>query len=121
MKFVDYESSHITPQMTLLKKFNEVLKYLREIEPHNIRFYLHTISYFHLGTNVLYAISTSNIDLSQPISDGNKIPKVLFKVSPFDFYYGFGITGSQPNLYITIRNMSANESYTITKDVVEEI
>lgn len=29
MKFIDYESSHITPQMTLLKKFNEVLKYLR--------------------------------------------------------------------------------------------
>ena len=28
-KFTDYEASYITPQQTLLKKFNEVLKFLR--------------------------------------------------------------------------------------------
>lgn len=32
-KFSDYESSHITPQYTLLEKFNEVLKFLRDFEP----------------------------------------------------------------------------------------
>ena len=44
MKFVDYESSHITPQMTLLKKFNEVLKFLRDKKESYISFYLHTIT-----------------------------------------------------------------------------
>lgn len=32
-KFEDYEASYITPQKTLLKKFNEVLKYLRDNNP----------------------------------------------------------------------------------------
>lgn len=44
MKFVDYESSHITPQMTLLKKFNEILKFLKEKDCSYISFYLHTIT-----------------------------------------------------------------------------
>ena len=30
MNFTDYEASHITPQKTLLKKLNEILKYLRQ-------------------------------------------------------------------------------------------
>ena len=32
MKFSEYLASHITPQMTLLEKFNELLKYLKEYD-----------------------------------------------------------------------------------------
>lgn len=62
--FSDYESSHITPQMTLLKKFNEVLKYLREFHGIKQNLYLHILDYKpQMGSRAnFYVIST----LEQP-------------------------------------------------------
>ena len=48
--FLDYEASYITPQKTLLKKLNEVLKYLEE--KGFTKLYLHTISYNSLNSGV---------------------------------------------------------------------
>lgn len=120
MKFVDYESSHITPQMTLLKKFNEVLKYLREIEPHNIRFYLHKIIFTYHGTTIMYLISTSKIDLTLPIARAEDIPQILFNVSPFMNNYFLSLSGAAPNLYIKVKD-SSNVVYDIRSDEIEEI
>lgn len=38
MKFSDYEASYITPQKTLLKKFNELLKFLRASNVESLTF-----------------------------------------------------------------------------------
>lgn len=44
-KFTDYEASYITPQKTLLKKFNEVLKFLRTYGNSGTKLYKHQITY----------------------------------------------------------------------------
>ena len=62
MKFVDYESSHITPQMTLLKKFNEVLKFLKEKDCSWLGFYLHTITINSEKT--IYLIDMDNSEIT---------------------------------------------------------
>lgn len=44
MKFTDYEASFITPQMTLLEKFNAVLKFLEENDKTYTQLYTHKIT-----------------------------------------------------------------------------
>lgn len=58
MKFSDYESSHITPQMTLLKKLNEVLKFLRE-------------------TNLDNELNDKFVDINETINSGSVISSDL--------------------------------------------
>ena len=62
MKFTDYEASHITPQMTLLKKFNEVLKYLRggKFQP----LFLHKITYSQNPLGKIYLVNTNPDNLT---------------------------------------------------------
>lgn len=43
MNFLDYESSYITPQKTLLKKLNAILKYLENYNP-KAKLYRHVIN-----------------------------------------------------------------------------
>ena len=62
MKFLDYEASYITPQKTLLKKFNEILKFLEKSNVNSL--YIHKISIeftnIETATNlgILYFISS---------------------------------------------------------------
>lgn len=43
MDFKDYKSSYIDTQPTLLKKFNQICKYLEELSPSNAKIYRHQI------------------------------------------------------------------------------
>lgn len=57
MKFTDYEASYITPQKTLIKKLNEILKWLRGTEKtflyiHKIRFVTTPAQYFLLISSI---------------------------------------------------------------------
>ena len=63
-KFIDYESSYITPQLTLLKKFNKLLEYLRdEDEINGDKLYKHHISFDYIaynGTTTLFECTLIN-------------------------------------------------------------
>lgn len=120
MNFVDYESSHITPQMTLLKKFNEVLKFLRQSKEYNSQFYLHQIKFNNGSDVILYAISTSNLDLSQIITS-ETLPKILFNVSAFKevFHFTFGYV--ETDMYVLVKNSSTQATYRIISDEVLEL
>lgn len=56
MKFSDYLSSYITPQMTLLEKFNALLKYLNDESLYKNKLYVHTIT---LSSGVISFIDTN--------------------------------------------------------------
>ena len=50
MNFIDYEASYITPQLTLLKKFNKTWEFLRGVN----NFYIHLITLHVSGSPSLY-------------------------------------------------------------------
>lgn len=64
-RFSDYESSHITPQMTLLKKLNEILKYLREIDVESgTRIYKHKLQIENMDPIIIHST------ISRPFESG---------------------------------------------------
>ena len=75
MKFEDYEASYITPQKTLLKKLNEVLKYLRLNDPEVRTLYKHTINF---GNDVLIWVDKYQEILSIGIPFANRLKEAFF-------------------------------------------
>lgn len=98
--FIDYEASYITPQKTLLKKQNEILKYLRNTN--QLKLYKHLVSFTDDSNNVHYLefIDNSSTKITEINSTGsarianalsatyssyNKIMEFRYSPSPLKF------------------------------------
>lgn len=129
MKFIDYEASHITPQGTLLKKVNEILKYLRG---DNYRpLFLHKISYSSNPLGKIYLVNTNPQNLTNDLEGlVNEFAKALtFKIVNEDTNIMYDILNFQYNSsvawgYATIIENTTIRQLTIlalNNDEVEEL
>ena len=130
MKFSDYEASHITPQMTLLKKINEILKFLRTADINQItrKLYLHTITFTDSNEDehIVRYISEFELPFTE-ISYDNPIPfaeKLLFMALIVNYNNAYRIISTRPvgaTKFKLMMKDENSENCLIDSDEVEEL
>lgn len=123
MKFEDYEASHVTPQKTLLKKFNEVLKYLRKEYDGSI-FYIHKIHFTISTLNTwIFIISTFKESFKDySFNDALFTKNYMFINADFsqNLILATKLTLGQ-GFHFVVKDTTNNTEYEITDDEVEQI
>ena len=91
MNFIDYESSYITPQKTLLKKLNAILDFLENSQLDNSpKLYKHTILF--QGGHPLIWVDNNSADLYEFGNDlKNAILKSLSTTISISYYKVVGL------------------------------
>ena len=105
MRFEEYESSHITPQYTLLKKFNKILEYLKYYE--SVQF-----EEVELGTPITATKTLISSGLYRATFTLPEIYRDYFKLKVDTNYDGNGLDivkfGSNNFMYFTTSGSGAN-------------
>ena len=129
MKFTDYEASYITPQKTLLKKLDEILKFLRLLNPEIItKVYMHQLT--DENGHTIEVFNNKGTSMIKSYTTGYDIYKDVFNPN-YMFYARKGASfiyyGSPSQDYLTLYYISGTTmSYVefgknIVSDVIIEL